>query len=138
MNAKLNTVLLIDDDDATNFLHQKVIREHHFAKNCHVFEGGEEALSYLTSKNQGEYPRPDLILLDVNMPVMNGWEFLDKYATLEEVQKGKVVLVMLTTSLNPDDEKRGNALPDVASFMRKPLTINILEHIINVHFTSNS
>ncbi len=134
MNPILRSVLLVDDDDATNFLHKKIIRENNFAKQCHVVETGEEALEFLTTKVEEQYPQPDLIFLDINMPIMNGWCFLEKYASLKKEQKANVVLVMLTTSLNPDDELKGNAIDDVASFMKKPLTKSMLDRIIKEHF----
>ena len=80
MKPKLNCVLLIDDDEATNFFTSFIIEETDCAQHIKIVEGGQAALDYLqTSTEQGcdsfSYPCPDLILLDINMPGMNGWEF---------------------------------------------------------------
>src|SRR5258708_36657106 len=106
MNKKLNCILLIDDDEPTNFLNKMTIDQSGCAEWVQVVQSGQEALDYLQGtgrfKNRKEdYPRPDLIFLDINMPAMDGWEFLDKYKELPKDQKAEIVLIMLTTSLNP-------------------------------------
>jgi CheY-like chemotaxis protein len=76
-----------------------------------------EALTYL--KNENQIP-PEIIFLDLNMPKMNGWEFLDEYKKLSGAQKAKVFIVILTTSANPDHVKRANKIQDVTDFETKP------------------
>ena len=87
---KLNCVLLIDDDESTNFLHEIIINQSKITKQVIAHQSGSSALEYLQSKMNGEYPQPDLIFLDINMPGMNGWEFLEEYKKLEEAQQGKI------------------------------------------------
>ena len=79
MNKILKSVLLIDDNKADNFIHKAYIMKHGGVETIEMVTGGEEALKFLTSKASGEYPRPELIFLDINMPRMNGWEFLEEY-----------------------------------------------------------
>jgi CheY-like chemotaxis protein len=139
MKKKLNCVLLIDDDEPTNFLSRLLLEEADCAHHIQVEHGGHSALQYLTrSENSNgadqRFPCPDLIFLDINMPAMNGWEFLEAYASLENHHKGNVVMVMLTTSLNPDDRSRANGIPDVAGFETKPLTQEKLNHILQKYF----
>jgi len=134
MRALLKTILLIDDDEATNFIHQMVIKQVGCTENVVVKENGAEALEYLTSSIDGKYPQPDLILLDINMPRMDGWEFLEEYKNLDDDQLAKTVIVMLTTSLNPDDKDKANVIPVITGFMSKPLTAEMLEEILKKHF----
>ena len=93
-------------------------------RHIRIARSGQEALDYLQacgSTGTDEYPRPDLILLDINMPAMDGWEFLDRYRLLPAATTRDIVLIMLTTSLNPDDEFRARSRPEVAGFENKPL-----------------
>ena len=129
MKKKVNCVLLIDDDDATNYIHQHVINEADFAENIKIVGNGQEALDYLKFKNKADYIRPDLIFLDINMPVMDGWEFLEKYKQLDEELQGKMMVVLLTTSLNPDDKAASEANDRINYFLIKPLTVEMLQDL---------
>ena len=139
MKAKLNSILLIDDDEGTNFINKRVIQKADIAEEVVTTYNGSEALDYLC--NQGKYenpgkpfPQPMLILLDINMPIMDGWEFLDAYHKLHESKKSKIIIVMLTTSFNPDDSKRAGEYTDISGFKNKPLSIETLNDIIQTHF----
>lgn len=132
MKNKLN-ILLIDDDVATNFLNTSVIEDLGCAKSVVSVRDGREGINYLTKAVDGKYPQPDLIFLDVNMPVMNGWEFLEEYETLEAGQKAGLVIVMLTTSLNPEDKEKARAYNTLDDFVSKPLTTKKLTEILNLH-----
>lgn len=127
---QINTVLLVDDDFATNYLHKMVIEEHGAFKNIAEAYDGQEAIDYLTTEVDGVYPRPDMIFLDINMPRMDGWEFLDAYAGLPEECKGGAVIAMLTTSLNPDDRERSQKYDCVKCFENKPLDLEKLDRLI--------
>ena len=128
------SVLLIDDNQATNFLHTRVLKKSQlvgYVKACH---GGAEALEYITTANQDDiYPRPDIIFLDINMPGMSGWEFLEAYQALPEDQRGGIVIIMLTTSLNPDDRRRAESYSEINDFQEKPLTVEHLTQILAKH-----
>ena len=133
MKNKIKNILLIDDDQATNFLHKMVIRKAGCAENVHVEMSGDAAIRYLTTKHEGEFPRPDLIFLDLHMPRLDGWGFIEEYQKLTQGQQGKAVVVMLTTSLDPDDQKKAKQLHDLLEFRNKPLTQNMLMDIIEKH-----
>ena len=129
MKTKINCVLLVDDDEATNFIHKHVIQAADFADQVKIAENGLQALDYLNSIHDSDYVKPDLIFLDINMPVMNGWEFLEQYKQLDEELKGQMMVVMLTTSLNPDDKANSKAIGGIDHFMSKPLTVEMLHDL---------
>jgi CheY-like chemotaxis protein len=137
MMKKAKCILLIDDDEATNFIHQRVIKKASFAEKVIVAKNGAEALEILNSKEDDFLPQPDVIFLDINMPVMDGWQFLQEYQKLHDDSKGKVILVMLTTSLNPDDKDRASSIPVVNGFKNKPLSESMLQAILDEYFADN-
>src|SRR6266699_6375386 len=100
MKRKLDCILLVDDSREDNRFHQIIINEMDIVNRIDIVLNGLEALAYLTK--EGQIP-PELIFLDINMPKMNGWEFLEQYKHLDMKQKARVVIMILTTSANPDD-----------------------------------
>ena len=134
MSQKLNCIVLIDDDEPTNFLHQLVIQRHNCAERVVVFQDAQLALQSLAEETDGTFLQPDLILLDINMPGMNGWEFLAAYEKLPETQRAHIVVMMLTTSLNPDDRQKADSITGVTGFLSKPLTKKLLQEILEQHF----
>lgn len=126
---------MVDDDEPTNFLNKMILEDVNAAQTIEVAESGQSALSYLQNASESGNPSsPDLIFLDINMPAMNGWEFLEQYSNLDQSRKANVVIVMLTTSLNPDDRAKANKIPDVSGFETKPLTPEKLQSIIKKYF----
>lgn len=134
MKQKLNCVLLIDDDRATNFLNRWVIERLECAEKIKTTQSATQALEFLQKLEKGKYPQPDLILLDINMPIMSGWDFIEEYKKLSIDQKGKIILVMLTTSPNPDDLTRAESIPEINGYERKPLTVKSLEALLKKYF----
>jgi CheY-like chemotaxis protein len=126
VKEKLKCILLVDDDAATNYLHKRVVKEQNCTENIVTAENGEAALEYLRQLAAENKPPPELIFLDINMPIVNAWEFLEMYKDLPEEQKSKTVIVMLTTSLNPEDQERAGGFSEIASFKFKPLDKGML------------
>lgn len=134
MNKLLNCVLLVDDDSATNFINEIVIRETGLVRQIVKASTGMQALEFLKIKINSKHPQPEIILLDINMPAMDGWEFMEAYRVLEEEQKAKIIVVMLTTSLNPDDEERARNIKEINDFRNKPLTAEIFIELVEKFF----
>lgn len=114
--------MLIDDSASTNFLNEVILRDLDCAEHIDQCRNGIEALNYLQTSIEGVYPQPDIIFLDINMPKMNGWEFLGEYENLSPDFRGKILMVMLTSSANPDDKELANSTDTVHCFLNKPLT----------------
>jgi CheY-like chemotaxis protein len=136
MQKKLKCVMLIDDDEPTNILNKMVVEEMDCTERIKVIPNAKQALEYLKviSTNNREQCIPELIFLDINMPAMDGWEFLAEYEKLSEEQKRKAIVVMLTTSFNPENRLRAMQIESVAAFRNKPLTVEILSEILGEHF----
>jgi CheY-like chemotaxis protein len=138
MKQLLNCILVIDDDEPTNFFTHMIIEESGCAKHIKLVQSGQEALEYLIkseeSGDEENYPVPDLIFLDINMPAMNGWEFLDEYKRIKKTHEEKVIIVMLTTSLFPEDKAKANDMAEISGFENKPLTADNFEKIVSKHF----
>lgn len=130
----LNHILLIDDDKITNFLNQRIISNMQIEVDIHIKENAIDALAFINSSSDNSL-KPDLIFLDINMPGMSGWDFLEEYKLLADRKKAKIIVIMLTTSLNIDDEKRAEKYDDVKIFMKKPLTREKLEETISNYFS---
>lgn len=115
---KLPSVLLVDDDATTNFLHQRLLTRLAVSERILVAQDGAQALAVLARTPAAE--RPALILLDMNMPGMNGLDFLAAYQLLPEAER-RAPVVMLTTSTEPQELRRSQELGSVG-IMSKPLT----------------
>ena len=126
-------VLLVDDDPTTNFLNKLLLTRLGVAEQVLVAENGEEALRLLAQQCNGDSPCPNLILLDMNMPVLNGLAFLEAYAQLPLAIQPAIVIIMLTTSLHPTDLARAKQLP-IAGFLNKPLTEGKVAALLREHF----
>ncbi len=131
--TKLKCIALVDDDQTTNFLNKRLIESKGVADKVLIFKNGNEAIEHFSKLDTSSDLRPQLVLLDINMPVMNGFEFLDAYNNLGDSQKADQVVVMLSSSEQPDDkmeaQKRG-----VEEYLSKPLTEDNLKAILAKYY----
>ena len=109
-------ILLIDDDKMINFIHRKMIDNHLDNSNIEVFENGPDALEYISAKAGNRF----LILLDINMPEMNGWQFLE--TCTEKGFDNDIDVIILTSSIDRLDKEKANNFARVKGFISKPLS----------------
>jgi CheY-like chemotaxis protein len=136
MDKKLNCILLVDDDKATNFLNKRLLTRMNVTHNIQIARNGVEAEEYLKKSAEKEpgFPKPDLIFLDINMPLVNGWEFLSRYESLPDNFKSSILILMLTTSLREVDAERAKSVPFIRGLIYKPLTESEIRNAIVKHF----
>ena len=141
VRKKLDCILLIDDDPATNFLHKMIIEQAQIAHEIRIVYNGQEAIDYLIRSADYEtpdpstYPEPDLIFLDINMPVMDGWEFLEAYEERFSTHLKATVICMLSTALPKNVEHKINRRRiEISNFIEKPLRRNMLLDIMGHYF----
>jgi CheY-like chemotaxis protein len=134
MSKKVNCILLIDDNTDDNFIHERVIKKNNSANIIVAEQSGMAALAYIKEKKFHKNAHPDLIFLDINMPGMNGWEFLQEYNKLDVKLQNIIIIVMLTTSDNPDDKAKAKKLNILSDFKTKPLTKEMLDEIMDKYF----
>lgn len=130
----LDLILLIDDDAPTNMLNSILINKLNCCKEVVAKQRADLALEYLRELGESGVKAPNLILLDINMPGMNGWEFLEEYEKLSEELKAQAIVVMLTTSLNPDDKRKSKNLSSLNSFENKPLNKAKMRNLLLRYF----
>ena len=129
----MKTILLIDDDEATNVLHLREIKKSGIEAEVLVALDGEEGINIIIELLKSGKKIPSVIFLDINMPRMNGWEFLEEYEALTKENKlNSNIVVMLTTSLNPDDRNKASTYKSICKFLTKPLRRAILPGIIEI------
>jgi CheY-like chemotaxis protein len=131
MNKKLNCIMLIDDSADDNFFHEREIKKTDLTNVVITKPSGRKALDYLKSK---EDPRSDLIFLDINMPGMNGWEFLEEYDRLDKDLQSSAIVIMLTTSDNYEDLAKAKTWKIVADYITKPLTKEMMIDVAEKYF----
>jgi CheY-like chemotaxis protein len=129
---KLTCILLVDDDNTTNFVNRMLLEDLAVTEKVMEARNGQEAINLLQEQSQNN-ACPQLILLDVKMPVMDGFEFLEAYDKLGFEQKESVIIVMLTTSLHPRDVDRLKNYP-INGFLNKPLTKEKVRDLLTQHF----
>ncbi len=126
---KFDRVLLIDDNDIDNFINERMITTNQFSKLVVVKNSGESALEYLKEHSNDPGTLPQIIFLDLNMPVMDGFGFLEKYETLPDSILKTCKVIVLSSSISPEDINRASTNQYVVKYVNKPLNEKYLDAI---------
>src|SRR5882757_8245122 len=124
---KYHNVMLIDDNEIDNLINQKMIEASDICENIFVHSGAKGAIEFLKNieklaKGPLDLYLPEVIFLDIDMPLMDGFQFLDEFEKLGMSTKKKCKIVMLTSSINPQDFSRSKKYVNVKLYLNKPLT----------------
>lgn len=134
----LDLVLLIDDDDTTNYLNKRLLNEMRVAREIRILKNGKEAIDYLSKACSDQvsaaYKCPDLIFLDIKMPTMDGFEFLEEYQRLGLDASDHVIILMLTSSASFYDLERIKNFKKVRKHFSKALTGHDVREIMAEFF----
>lgn len=121
MNSVKN-LLLVDDDEIFTFMTKRIIEKTHLAEQIKIFENGKEAIDFLKYAADTPELLPEIIFLDLSMPVMDGWGFLEEYIQLKPRFGKKITLYIISSSVSPKDHERAKNYSDVSDFIIKPMT----------------
>jgi two-component system chemotaxis response regulator CheY len=120
-NSAPITIALVDDDSIFQLTASRMLRAFGEQPTILQFSNGEEALRYLLANASQEEDLPDLILLDINMPNVDGWAFLNDYAELKKQLAKKIVIYMVSSSIDPSDINRAKNNVNVSDYLIKPI-----------------
>jgi CheY-like chemotaxis protein len=127
--ARFEQVLLVDDNEIDNFINERIISSSGFSANVTVKFSADAALEYLKEVANDPGRIPDVIFLDLNMPVKDGFGFLEDYNNIDDAVKAKAKVIVLSSSISPDDINRASVNPHVYKYLNKPLSEKYLDSI---------
>lgn len=127
------TICLVDDDDIYQFVMRKIIEnlKLEIIKKILSFGDGEEALEFLTNNIANKEELPNIILLDINMPIMDGWQFIEEYIRLKPRLGKKITIYMVSSSNDREDIQRARKISEISDYIIKPVTPEQLTVMIN-------
>jgi CheY-like chemotaxis protein len=131
MIRKLPVICIIDDNEIYQFTLMRIINDNKQAERIITFSDGEKAIHYLADNKATNENIPDIIFLDVNMPIMDGWQFIDEYASIKTEIKKKIVIFMLSSSVNPIDIERASKINEISDYIIKPMKLEEVKIIFD-------
>ncbi len=126
----IKNLFIVDDDDTFTFLTVKRISRTNLVENIKTFQNGFDILSFLEENKKNKVVLPDVILLDINMPVMDGWQFLERYEPLMPEIEKSITIYILSSSIYPGDIDKAKTSDIVTDFIIKPFTPEKLNDIL--------
>ena len=132
--SPIDVLYVIDDDEVYQYLTTEIIESTELVNTIKVFSNGAEAINYLKSIKDKLKELPQVIFLDLFMPVMNGWHFLDEFMNLKCCLNKKITIYIVSSSIDPKDIKRAQEISIVSDFIIKPIThekfLKVIEEIV--------
>lgn len=132
----MKSILLIDDEDINLFILQNLLRLSKIDAEIVFFNTSRKGINHLQDLIDRGEKFPDLILLDIEMPVMNGWDFLEMYKQFDKTHTYSCKVIIFTTSIVEQDMAKAKSYQEVEDFVNKPMTIEMLKTIQQDHFVN--
>jgi CheY-like chemotaxis protein len=120
------TIWVIDDDTIYQIIVNKIIQKSEMFSAISSFKNGKEALDAVTNSLNNNETLPDIILLDINMPIMDGWEFMEEMTLLKPSISKQIIVYVVSSSIAIEDKNRSKTYPDILGYLSKPVNINDL------------
>jgi CheY-like chemotaxis protein len=129
MEKKLPLIAIIDDDTIYQFMLTRILNNNKLAEKIITFTDGEKAIQHLMDNKIAHENIPDVIFLDVNMPIMDGWMFIEAYANMKTEIHKKIVIFMLSSSVDPVDIERAGKISEISNYIVKPIKLEEVKRI---------
>jgi CheY-like chemotaxis protein len=126
----LKQLTLVDDDDVFVFLTTRMLEKYKLVDLIKIFDNGYDALVFIKENLGNIEALPDIILLDLSMPIMDGWQFLDEFVKINSKIGKKITIYICSSSISPDDVNRAKVINEVSDFIIKPMTKEKLVEMI--------
>ncbi|TRX16372.1 response regulator [Flavobacterium franklandianum] len=130
---KINTFCIVDDDDIFQFTTSVLLKKTDLVNKIIVFSNGLKAINFLKDEMGNKENIPDVLFLDINMPVMDGWEFLEEYLLIKPMMPKTVVIYMVSSSVDEKDILKAKSISALSGYLVKPISSqNIMEVILGI------
>ncbi|MCB0494429.1 MAG: response regulator [Cyclobacteriaceae bacterium] len=128
--GKAVVICIIDDDDVYQYTVTRALKSDSLAKKILVFSDGEEALDFMIDNIASNDSLPDVIFLDINMPIMDGWQFLEEYVKLKPRVGKQITIYMVTSSVDPVDVDRAAKFSEISDYLVKPIQPDQIRELV--------
>ena len=122
-------VLIIDDDNINNFLCERIIKLANFSEEVNTFINSDSAMEFLKLNADNPSDLPEIIFLDINMPIKTGWDFLNEFDVIKNDFKKEMKIFMLSSSVYEEDVKKARSYATVTDYITKPLSVETLKKL---------
>ena len=125
-------ICIIDDDDISRYYMSRNLESLNLSREMLVFSDGEDAISYIENNINNSFDLPDVIFLDINMPIMDGFQFMEAYTKLKPRIDKEISIYMTSSSISPEDVQRAKAVSEISDYLVKPVEPEKLGYFITI------